>query len=372
MVRGNTVSYGTGVLPDHDYHADPYPGAAPACSFVHLDEVSHPLRPDFTAAAGWRVADHEPDHDGTDLDDWLADHGAAPMAARVPLLTYGSNKCPSKITWLRRQLGLPGPVVAVRARTRDVAAVWAAGLRQRDGQRPAVLAAAPGATEEHLLWFATPEQVEVLDRCEGRDDRYRLARPPITVRTEDGSLIGRPWCYLALGPVRQPLLVDGGDEGRAAPVRCADLPQSAARNLQGRPAPDDGLDAETEHGAPNPDQWPDALFAYGLLQPSGHGWPLVAPHASGEHRPATVHGAVYDTGLGWPALLLDGPAGHATDRVAGTLITLRDPETALPVLDAYEGPDYRRVRVRPDNDSPAWAYVWQGDRSILRPPPGRP
>jgi gamma-glutamylcyclotransferase (GGCT)/AIG2-like uncharacterized protein YtfP len=359
MVRGNTISYGTGVLPDRDYPADPYPGAVPDCSFVHLDEVSHPARPDRTTPAGWRVGAE--DLDDMDLDDWLAGHGGEPLAARIPLLTYGSNRCPSKITWLRRDLGLTGPVVVLRAVTRDVAAVWAAGLRKRDGQRPAVLAAAPGAREEHAIWLASTDQLAVLDRCEGRDDRYRLARPPITVRTEDGGLIERPWCYLALGPIRQPLLVGG------VPVRCTDMAQGDAVALEGLAATDDGLHAETVHGAPNPDQWPAALFGYGLLQPGRDGWPLVAPHVAGDPRPATAPGAVFDTGLGWPALLLGTGQNGDTARVAGTVIPLRDPETLLPVLDEYEGPDYRRVRLTLTDGTPAWAYLWIGDRTILRP-----
>lgn len=341
-------------LPDSDFPEDPYPGALPDCSFVHLDERSHPLRPDRTALAGWRVG-------AVDLDDWLAGHGAPPMGSRVPLLTFGSNRNPSKITWLSRTLGLTGPVVVLRGVTRDVAAVWAAGLRKRDGQRPAVLTAAPRVTERHAVWFATPDQLKVLDHCEGRDDRYRLARPEITVRTDDGAVIERPWCYLALGAIRQPLLVDG------VPVRCADLPQEAARRLNGVPAAGDGLGARTVHGAPHPDEWPAALFAYGLLGPGRAGWPLVEPHLAGPPRTAWAPGTVYDTGLGWPALLLDPETG-----VEGTVIPLLDPATVLPALDDYEGLDYRRVRLRLDDSTIAWAYIWIGHRTDLHPlPPSR-
>jgi hypothetical protein len=312
MVRGNTISYSTGVLPDRDYPADPYPGAVPGCSFVHLDGHSHPLRPDRTAPAGWWVGQVQAE---ADLDDWLADRGAEPMAARIPLLTYGSNRCPSKITWLRKNLGLPGPVVVVRGVAHDVAAVWAAGLRQRDGQRPAVLAAAPGVREAHAVWFATADQVEVLDRCEGRDDRYRLARPPITVRTEDGALIEGPWCYLGLGAIRQPLLVGSSpDASGPSPVRCADLPQREARHLQGRPATGDGLDAETVHGPPNPDEW--------------------------------------------PAVLLDPDTGD--------LAYLDEPGKHLPVLDEDRGPGHRRLRRTLDDGTVAWTYRGIDDR-----PPGR-
>ena len=55
---------------------------------------------------------------------WLAARGAAPMAGRLPVLSYGSNRCPGKITWLRRELGLGAdPAVVLQARTEGVAAV---------------------------------------------------------------------------------------------------------------------------------------------------------------------------------------------------------------------------------------------------------
>ncbi len=100
---------------------------------MHLDAATHRLEPDPGVAGGWRVA-------GTGIDAWLAGHGAPPLAERVPVLAFGSNRCPSKITWLRRALGLTGPVVALRVEVSGVAAVWAAGWRARDGARPATLA----------------------------------------------------------------------------------------------------------------------------------------------------------------------------------------------------------------------------------------
>jgi gamma-glutamylcyclotransferase (GGCT)/AIG2-like uncharacterized protein YtfP len=374
----------TNHFPDAAYPADPYPGASPDCSFVHLDGVAHRLEPDPTRYAGWRVAGQggpadsagpadsggPADSEGpADLNDWLAARGAPALAARLPVLSYGSNRCPSKITWLREQLGLTGPVVVLDAVTEGVAAVWAAGLRQRDGQRPAVLAAAPGVVERHALWLATPQQVAVLDRCEGRGVRYRLARLRTgRVRTADGALIEGPWCYLAAGALRAPLLVAG------APVRCETLDQERARNLAGVAADGDGLAADEVTGAPHPDEWPAALFGYGLLQPGRSGWPLVAPHAAGPGRPARARGRRYDTGLGWPAMLL----GTGPD-VPGTVTPLLDPARLLPVLDEYEGADYRRVRLTlppdPAGDSAVtWAYVWTGDRSRLRrtDPPGEP
>jgi gamma-glutamylcyclotransferase (GGCT)/AIG2-like uncharacterized protein YtfP len=333
---------------DTDFPADPYPGAVPPFSFVHLDGCSRPL----TADRGWRVG-------GAELDVWLAGHGAAPLAGRVPLLTYGSNRNPSKITWLRRALGLDGPVVVLRARTEGLAAVWASGFRARDGQRTSVLGAAPGAVERHALWFATPEQVAVLDRCEGRDDRYRLARLGTgAVHTEDGMRVEAPWCYLGLSAIRRPLLVDG------APVRCADLDQAAALALSGDPAPDDGLAATTVTGAPQPDEWPAAVFVYGTLQPGEPAWRLLAEHAGRPHR-ARVAGWLGDSGNGYPGLVGDG-AGTAP----GWVVPVRDPVALLPRLDAYEGPEYRRVRVAADDGTACWTYVWTAGENLLVPLPG--
>jgi gamma-glutamylcyclotransferase (GGCT)/AIG2-like uncharacterized protein YtfP len=348
--RGYPRHPGLVPLPDADFPADPYPGAVPPVSFVHVDEASHPLDPH--PRHGWTV-------DDTPLDDWLAERGGVPCAQRVPLLTYGSNRCPSKITWLRSALGMGAdPVVALRVRTRDLAAVWASGLRRRDGQRVAVLAAAPGVVEEHMVWLATPEQIAVLDRCEGRDERFRLARLRTgEVRTADGVRIAHPWCYVAHGAIRRPLRVDG------ALVRCADLPQAAALGLTGEPA-DDGLHAPTVAGAPHPDEWPAAVFVYGLLQPSGVSWSMVAPHTAGDPRPVTVDGTVYDTGLGYPAL-----RRGTGDRAPGWLVPVRDPAALLPVLDGYEGSQYVRERAVSDDGTVCWAYVWAQPLDGLRPLP---
>jgi gamma-glutamylcyclotransferase (GGCT)/AIG2-like uncharacterized protein YtfP len=336
-------------VPDADFPADPYPGTVPPFSFVHLDERSHPL----TADRGWHV-------NGVELDLWLAAHGAPLLAARVPLLSYGSNRNPSKITWLRRNLGLTGPVVVLRARTEGLAAVWASGFRARDGQRTSVLGVAPGESEHHALWFATPEQVAVLDRCEGRGDRYRLARLGTgAVHTDDGMRVEAPWCYLGLSAIRRPLLVDGRT------VRCADVGQAEAVHLVGDPAPDDGLAARTVDGAPDPDEWPAALFVYGSLQPGHSAWPLLAGHTAGPPRRATVAGQVCDTGRGYPALVPDG-AGRAP----GWLVPVRGTPALLERIDGYEGPEYRRTRLATSEGTACWTYAWAAGTADLTPLPG--
>lgn len=190
-----------------DYPADPYPGARPAFDFVQHEGVGH------------------------------AYTGPPDDLPRVALLAYGSNACPAKIEWLRTALGLPGPVVVRRAVTTGLAAVWAAGLRVVDDQRPATLCARPGTLERHAVWFATAEQLAVLDAGEGRGTRYRLVRLHTgDVRLADGTPVPGPLAYVGLAPARLPLLVDGH------PVRCADVGQDRARGLVGHPAASDGLD----------------------------------------------------------------------------------------------------------------------------------
>jgi hypothetical protein len=189
---------------------------------MHLDGTGLPLLPD-----PWRLSEYD-----TPVDDWLAARDAAPIRDRIPVLSYGSNVCPSKITWLRTNLGLTGPVVVLRARCTGLAAVWAAGLRKRDGQRPATLAAVPGVVEWHAVWLATPEQVRVLDVCEGRGERYHLARLHSGVELADGTVPDGLLVYVGASEVRLPLQVNG------APVRCADVPQATAAGLSGVAGPD--------------------------------------------------------------------------------------------------------------------------------------
>jgi len=320
--------------PDTAWPAAPYPGAVPPSSFVHVPGGGHAL--------------------GGDPDALLVGLGEPPMAARVPVLTYGSNRNPAKIGWLREALGLTGAVVVLRCTVRDVAAVWAAGLRVVDDQRPAVLAAAPGVVEEHSVWFATPAQVTVLDRCEGRTvGRYRLARLHSGELRIDGTLLDSPFTYLGAADIRRPLLVDG------LPVRCSEVPQSEARALVGPPAASDGLDATTVHGPPVPDSWPARLFVYGTLQPGERAWHLLEPLVTAV-APAEARGSLLDTGLGFPALV----PGAAP--VPGHVVTLRDPAAALPGLDGYEGPGYARRRITVDGRA-CWTYVWIGPTDGFRP-----
>ena len=245
------------------------------------------------------------------------------------MLAFGSNRCPSKITWLRRELGLDGPVVVLRVAVSGVAAVWAAGWRARDGARPATLAVVPDAgngtmlpsdartapfthpagdpdAEVHGVWLATPDQVAVLDVCEGRGRRYALAwvHAARVVSLDDGARLDPVLAYWPAEEIRAPLLVDG------APVRCRDVPQDRARTLEGVPG---GIDADAATivpaGTPDPRGWPARVFVYGTLQPGAPAWWRLAP-AARRTWPARAAGRVHDTGRGYPALVRDPHGGH--------------------------------------------------------------
>lgn len=333
---------------DADYPALPYPGGCPTFSYVHVDGHGWPLLGD---AAGWRVGSE-------DLDDWLVERGAPVQAERVPVLAYGSNACPSKLTWLRAELGMPGPMVVLRARCEGLAAVWAAGLRVVDTSRPAVLAALPG-TEEHAVLLATPEQVRAIDRAEGRGERHHLARVETgRVTLENGGVLDRVLAYVGATPARRPLLVDG------AMVRCTS-PASP-----GVAATTDGLSVDVVEGDPDPRDYPGSLFVYGTLQPGASAWDVLAPHAVGAPRRARIRGALFDTGKGYPALRLgDGPD------VSGWVVDLASAES-LAVTDEYEGSQYRRVRAVLDDGSLCWTYEWidpaDGLRALTEPWPSHP
>ncbi|TCP57478.1 hypothetical protein EV191_1011435 [Tamaricihabitans halophyticus] len=227
-----------------DFPADPYPGARPGVGYVEIDGACWALTPERATGNRWAV--HTGRRMPVDLDSWLAAQGAATTRDRLPVLAYGSNACPSKITWIRDNLELTGPVIVLMGEITGASAVWSAGKRERDGQRPAVLAAArPGTTERHAIWLATPAQRAVLDKVEGRGQRYRLAWVHAPVSLDNGETLEWVLAYVArpdlLGQARNqhlsrsPLLIDG------EMVRVRDVSQEHIRQATGTIAASDSL-----------------------------------------------------------------------------------------------------------------------------------
>jgi gamma-glutamylcyclotransferase (GGCT)/AIG2-like uncharacterized protein YtfP len=119
------------------------------------------------------------------------------------------------------------------------------------------------------------------------------------------------------------------------------------------------------------------LFVYGTLMPGRLRWPHVADDVV-DRRPATVPGTLYDTGHGYPALVLSrpavaGPAPGGADVggddggvvagggvVHGWLLGFPDAaaDRVMAGLDEVEGPSYVRAAVLASDGTEAVTYAW--------------
>lgn len=314
-----------------DYPALPYPGARPSFSYVLDDD-------EVLDTSGVR-----------DLDAWLRARGLPTLDERVPVLSYGSNACPSKLLGLE----LPGPVVMTLCTTQGLSAVWCNGWRQYDGSRVATLAAVHDGEESHFVLWATAEQGLLLDACEGRAHSfYELIRlEDGAVRDSRGTVVPGVYAYVGGCEARFPRQ----DDGYARRV----LDESAVAVLP-----------VTGQRCALPEPWQQLVFVYGTLMPGECRWSSLEPfvQACSEDR---TRGALLDTGYGFPGLLLDDGAD-----VEGVTVTL-DPETAgeaLRVLDQIEGVEgglYRRVRVVTGAGRLAWTYEFLQPTADMRRVPGR-
>lgn len=98
------------------------------------------------------------------------------------------------------------------------------------------------------------------------------------------------------------------------------------------------------------------LFVYGTLMPGAPRWPMLRPFVVAQPTPARMPGALFDTGLGYPAAFDDPDVG-----VPGVLVHLRPDllTEALQDLDAIEGVGaglFERV-LREVEGAGAWTYL---------------
>lgn len=240
------LMWARGLLPQHgvepgesakSYAETPYPGARPAGSWVvDAAERLFPVMPDSVLPSGWSVVTAD-DAYGC-LDAWLDAAGAAALADRMPLLSYGSNGCPRK--FVGNGVSLPGVNLAVV--TEGLAAAHCAGTRSRDGAVPATLVAAAGAAEPHVVSYVLASDIERLDRVEGRTSRwYDLVRlEEGRVLRADGVEVEGALAYVGSRPERWPLVDADG-----SPLLVAATPQGQAHaavvGRSGRSAEPTGL-----------------------------------------------------------------------------------------------------------------------------------
>lgn len=112
----------------------------------------------------------------------------------------------------------------------------------------------------------------------------------------------------------------------------------------------------------------DYLFAYGTLSPR-----LAPPGLAADLSQLTplgrgwVQGRLYDLGA-YPAAVPDA-GGKAT--VAGTVFRLPERGDLLARLDAYEGPEFRRIpcqaRLSDGTRLRCWIYAFGGDLRQAQP-----
>jgi len=181
-----------------------YPGeppAAPAVLLLASELLEVTVRgPD---PAAWSVAS------GT-LDGLLERVGAAPMAARTPVVAVGSNASPAQLTRKFTNAGLVPSVLVAAVRVAGVAVGHSAHV-SRPGYVPATPVPAPGRTSSlHVTWLDRAE-LAVLDATEPNYRRVRLsdAHP---VRLPEGHPVRGAWIYAS----RHGHLVDGS--GGAVPL----------------------------------------------------------------------------------------------------------------------------------------------------------
>jgi len=202
MVRCGGLVRVTEPRPASDWPEHPYPGNWPDHSYVVDDEAMvHRIEVDAEAASGWAVRSSG---EAVCLDEWLRKAGRPGLAGRTPVLSFGSNRCPSKVV---RQ---GGPFVNLECRTTGLAAVWSHGAR-RDGQIVATLVTAHEHEDVFFLSMCSDSEVELLDVVEGKGLRYDLvALDPNQIVLEDGSSPEAVAAYVGVHPDRWPV---AGEEG---------------------------------------------------------------------------------------------------------------------------------------------------------------
>lgn len=327
-----------------------YPGERPPGSFVVDGQRVLPVRPGRTPS-GWIVDDGSTE---SDLDDWLAARGEPALADRLAAVGYGSNLNPGQVA----TFSLGRAVVVLRGVTVGIASAFC-NTHRNDGQYPAgITAHDPSRIEHHGLVLIDRDQQGKLDGKEGQGGTYDRSlvsgsSTPVALVLEDGTLVEDD-LPVYLQTEERPLALRSSE-----PVLLADVDQKSFQDLRGEAVTNDhGLKAQPVHRLPRHETRPVPVFVYGTLRPGQSRWPALSDLVE-SHVPASIHGHRFDTGYGFPGLLLDHPESETVD---GDLLHLTPGRhlEALTVMDRIEGhPDlYARHLVRVSDGRLAWVYLW--------------
>ena len=123
------------------------------------------------------------------------------LAARIPLLAYGSNAAPEVLA--RKLAAAPDPVPVVRTDLRDFDVVYSAHV-SRYGSVPATLRRSPGTEVRAFVAYLTSEQLELVSATEPNYELARLERPSCALAKGDAPAelsvyVSRHGCLLLDG-----------------------------------------------------------------------------------------------------------------------------------------------------------------------------
>lgn len=275
-------------------------------------------------------------------------------------VAYGSNASPDRL--MDKLLDLRGALL-LPARLHGWQLAWEARRTTSTGAVPLTLVAAPRATLDLWVLGVHHDELESLDRSEGRDRNYALGR------VGHAAVAGRFLLpeALAYGPTDLTrVLVDehGGEWTWPPRVQADALAQFDAGGVT-RPAPP-LVGAVRAAWPPTPLDDLD-LFVYGTLKPGMARWPQVRELVDvlGE---ASSPGWLRATFYGWPAAGFE--VGPNDERVHGYLLRPHDAASAHELyrrVDQIEDEPalFRRVaiRVRREDGATSWAaaYTWAHD-----------
>ena len=172
-------------------HAESYPFARPACSYLFEDGAMRPLPADA-------------------------------VEGRLPVIASGSNASPER---LRAKFGEDHSIPVTRAELEDFTVVFA-GHFTAYGAIPATLAPHAGASADVWITWLTPEQLAIMHRSEGvvgcreavqRYDFIELDN--IELRPDRGASVSRAGAYLSrrmLAPEGEPVRFAEMTTGRSS------------------------------------------------------------------------------------------------------------------------------------------------------------